>query len=494
LHVTLYESTEAGIADGTRVQSRGSVFGRAQRGNMSAQHSTPARRAARHLVGDERGAIMVIGLFMAVALVGSLWFIMGIGDAIVLRDRAIEAADHAVFSAATVHARGMNYLSALNLIMFAIACMYVALALIANIVIAVGVLGGSLRYHIPLFGTKCRWIPSVCPECAPMGKAACEAGHKLAKLAEDFNEKTVKPTFKAITALETVVQTGFPLIAEVTAVKVAKDYQFQGIVLAPSLIPSLAKSDGPGGLGLPVKAIQNTFLCRRAFNEVEQTIGSFIPPPFSTVIDFVIGLMEDWVMNRPPKDTAWGIGCHGAPWTDNGIHVVNDGVENGNDYLQMWGLIVDAKDTDVGGAESKISVAGTKGFGGKGQTDPGKNVYYAQAEYYFNCRGFWFDLDCYDSSERNASFSMNWKARLRRVHAPSFGNKMIGLASQGLLAGNLTNFIAGQMSQSPAALSMAASLQALMNGLGGNVLTRTDLGTEINGATDFLTGAGKPIH
>ena len=48
---------------------------------------------------DTRGAVMMTGVFLAAVLIGALWFVIGIGDAIIFRDRMQEAADqppHAV--------------------------------------------------------------------------------------------------------------------------------------------------------------------------------------------------------------------------------------------------------------------------------------------------------------------------------------------------------------------------------------------------------------
>jgi len=464
--------------------------------NLSIALSRRQRRP--RLVDDRRGAIMVIGLFMAVALAGSLWFILGIGDAIMVRDRAIEAADHAVFSAATVHARGMNYISALNLIMFAIACIYVAFCLLANIIIAIGAGGGALWIKIDLWlftWSGCVNFPIGIPPLKPYAKPACELGRKMATAAMKVNNNLIKPAFKGLTALEDVVQTGFPIVAEVAAVKIAGNYNVQGFNLSPSLIPKLAKSDGVGGIGLPLTKHVNTFLCERTFNEVEAAVSSVVPKPFNKVINLVIDLAEYEIMHEEPDDQeTWGIGCMGDPWTKKGIHFVTDGVSNGSDYLQMWGLVINAKDTDVGKAETKISAGSTIGFGGRGQTDADTRIYYAQAEYYFNCRRAWKDQDCYDNDLRNASFSMNWRARLRRVRPPSFGNKMIGLATEGLLAGNLTNFIAGRVATIPGSAAIAGAIQNIMNGWFGAILTRSDIGRQLNGATDFLTGADKPIH
>jgi hypothetical protein len=67
------------------------------------------------LARDRRGAVMILGVFMAVLMVGFVYFVKGIGDAIVYRERMQDAADAAAFAAAAVHARGMNLVVLVNL-------------------------------------------------------------------------------------------------------------------------------------------------------------------------------------------------------------------------------------------------------------------------------------------------------------------------------------------------------------------------------------------
>ncbi len=74
----------------------------------------------RKFVRDSRGAVMVMGLVMATILVGVLWHLLGVGDAIVYRERMQEAADSTAFESAVWHARTMNLLVVLNVIMSAI--------------------------------------------------------------------------------------------------------------------------------------------------------------------------------------------------------------------------------------------------------------------------------------------------------------------------------------------------------------------------------------
>ena len=76
---------------------------------------TDMRSMARELHKDQRGAIMLMGLCMSCFLIGGLWFLIGIGDTIVFRDNMQEATDHAAFTSAVLHAKGMNFISACNL-------------------------------------------------------------------------------------------------------------------------------------------------------------------------------------------------------------------------------------------------------------------------------------------------------------------------------------------------------------------------------------------
>jgi hypothetical protein len=82
------------------------------------------------VASDERGAIMVLGIFMCSCIVGLLWYLAGIGDAIVYRERMQEAADAVAFSGATLHARGMNLIVLLNLVMACILAIRVALKML----------------------------------------------------------------------------------------------------------------------------------------------------------------------------------------------------------------------------------------------------------------------------------------------------------------------------------------------------------------------------
>src|SRR4051812_40836726 len=79
---------------------------------------------------DQQGAIMVLGIFMCSCIVGVLWYVAGLGDAIVYRERMQEAADAVAFSGAVLHARGMNLIVLINLLMAVVLAIRVALKML----------------------------------------------------------------------------------------------------------------------------------------------------------------------------------------------------------------------------------------------------------------------------------------------------------------------------------------------------------------------------
>ncbi len=75
-----------------------------------------ARQQRGGLVGDQRGAILLVGLFAAIFIVGLLYYGVGVGDAIRHHERMNDAADTANYSAAVMYARAMNLVALMNMI------------------------------------------------------------------------------------------------------------------------------------------------------------------------------------------------------------------------------------------------------------------------------------------------------------------------------------------------------------------------------------------
>src|SRR4051794_21650715 len=93
-----------------------------------------ARQGTRELVAREDGAILMLGVVFAVFAAGMLYYVVGLGESIWYRERLQDAADAAAFGGAVVHARGMNLLALINMIMAALLSILVTLKLIEALV------------------------------------------------------------------------------------------------------------------------------------------------------------------------------------------------------------------------------------------------------------------------------------------------------------------------------------------------------------------------
>ena len=102
---------------------------------------------------DKRGAILVIAVFMAVFLVGTLWYLVGVGDAAIYREKMTDGADATAFASAVYHARGMNIIAMLNLIMAAALAVLIAFKVAFLLATTIAVIAGIL----------CPWTGWTCP-------------------------------------------------------------------------------------------------------------------------------------------------------------------------------------------------------------------------------------------------------------------------------------------------------------------------------------------
>lgn len=208
--------------------------------------TTPEARPGRGVCGDERGAIMVMGIFMCACLVGILWYLAGIGDAIVFRERMQEGADATAFTAAVLHARGMNLLVMINLIMACILAVRVALR-VAYIVL--NVIGLGLEW---LFG-----VGSVL-----IGLA------EGVKIAEDITNPFITAALEGLTAVEEIIPYVVPPAAIVGSVQVSLKY-------SPIVKEGIAGNPTTTKGGLPVEDGDPSVLCFHAAHVVTDIIFSF---------------------------------------------------------------------------------------------------------------------------------------------------------------------------------------------------------------------------
>lgn len=456
--------------------------------------------ASGGLVRDDRGAILVVAVFMAAFLVGSLWYVIGIGDACLYRDRMQDGADAAAYAAAVYHARGMNIIAMINIIMAGLLAILVALKIlqlfnnIANTVL-------TAICAIEPWGAWACFPKTFTTELKPPIKAAVNGYQRLVNKALPALSKTQKG-----------VAIAMPWVAEAKAVYVAAvDYEQPvegGAVLSVSLIPASQR------LGLPVQKDQPNVLCKKAGQYVADVVFAPFGPIKGIVKGIVGGLtgtftgyfcnlggvgvggsqylhidinkfaaqqlcqregkqkaqenqsfdmnqclnenqskVSQAVQQQQGKYGSLSGGMSSDDATPKRVYIV---AKNGDDYFHVWSLVVGDSEWPKR-ADKGVEIASW----GQGMVTPpsgwGK-IGFAEAEFYDAQRGRWWHI------EPDAMWHMYWRARLRRVRPP--------LPDVGGLLGNklgqkLTQAVGDKVAK---ALADSSFAKFLMGAAGANMV------------------------
>jgi hypothetical protein len=102
---------------------------------------------------DERGAILVPAVVMGALLVGALYYVAAIGDAVIFRTQLQDAADATAFKSAVWHARGMNIIVVLNVIMSIAMGIFALLRMVEVVVLVLCLIPPLFPFCFPLFRT-----------------------------------------------------------------------------------------------------------------------------------------------------------------------------------------------------------------------------------------------------------------------------------------------------------------------------------------------------
>jgi hypothetical protein len=115
-------------------------------------------------------------------------------------------------------------------------------------------------------------------------------------------------------------------------------------------------------------------------------------------------------------------------WGENGPLTVWSSASNGSQWMQVWGINVAPGMDDV--SERKVAVA-QRAFDMVEPSIKMKTpVYFAQAEFFFDCTEGWGDAECNQSA--NAMFAVKWRARMRRAEGPQLATMLGGAAVDGI--------------------------------------------------------------
>ncbi len=502
----------------------------------------------RSFKDDNRGAIMVLGIFFACMMIGWMWMLVGLGDAMIWRDRTQEAADAITYSSSAIQAKGMNLIAFVNVMMLLIVGVYLVMALVYNMLdllhVILGQSGDDSWWELQ---DSCgirrdeAWIVSGAldlvgfPELgAPLGEMASQwcrwadiitGLHTRAHDALAWYEQNVMTRFlPPMSRFEDVVAYGSPWAGAAVGTYIGMKYKDWntsrlGVPIGATLFPATrhpgvagtlfqfapkfkAEDDGScehaananscqrfaGGdkrEGLPVEIPDDgmSALCKAAATTVLAPVEEFFNgiPIVGTLVSMLLdgladameddychmdssGLFGTWddILSGALHASDWAGDSAGGPspdhdiyrihmgngddfWQDpdhvGGPHTVVGYAGNGNDFMQTWSFIF-SKDRPEQ-SEKKVGVAGMNSTGGGGtwsklipqNSDTQFSLFMAQSEFYFDCERAWSDNECNGGNNAGAlaSYKMNWRARLRRVHGLSFTQDLFNYLWGGFL-------------------------------------------------------------
>ncbi|MDH5491499.1 MAG: hypothetical protein OEY14_06055 [Myxococcales bacterium] len=165
----------------------------------------PEDRQERTLMRDQGGAIMILGLFMAVFLVAMLYYLLGVGEAIIYRESMQDASDAGSFAAAVMDARGMNLIVLLNIVMAVVMAVLIALKVVEVVLIA------AMAIAIAASGP---WCPCCgCPAMPTIGNMM-----NVVRRAINTYERIAKQIIRACDVAQEAIAIAWPLLAQARAV------------------------------------------------------------------------------------------------------------------------------------------------------------------------------------------------------------------------------------------------------------------------------------
>jgi hypothetical protein len=332
---------------------------------------------------DQSGAIMIAGVFMAALLAAGVFYLIGMGNAIVYRERVQDAADAVAYTSAGVHARGMNIIVFINLIMAALLAVLIMMRMLI-IMLGITIVACGICMAATIF------CP-LSPVCAAAMPTLVKMEQGLVKGANQY-EKVLNTLLPALSAFEKVVALTTPFVGAYKGNKVSKQYKpliTTGVAMSPSMIPFVPSTKK---LGLPVQDMEWDKFCKKSAELAVDHGLSWIPiKPVVTVLKALAGAIAG---------TFSGYFCGGSGASnlqdimDNKIkQQVNDGCSNqkkdcsqkvgsGQSYPTCTGNVDQDKGTncmskyctDLGGGLAEFNTANCKKDGNQAAKDQMNNT------------------------------------------------------------------------------------------------------------------------
>lgn len=223
----------------------------------------------RALVRCERGAIAVITLYFACFMAACLFALFATIDAIYQRQHLQDAADASAFLAAVVHAKGMNLIVLIHVVMAVLLAIFVGLRLVETVgVVASGI---CTVLAVPTYGASLAYVPTI----ADLTKTT----HDLVENVKDMLDEMLPVLHDAAE----LVASALPAAAIGRSVEAADShYDVLGAAI-------------PASLTLPVEDDRFAALCRKAGDYTGNVVAlpfAMIPPVQSGVDSMVEAIVS----------------------------------------------------------------------------------------------------------------------------------------------------------------------------------------------------------
>lgn len=225
--------------------------------------------------------MMVLGLFMALFLIGTLYYVLGVGDAILYRRIMQDGADAGAYAASVIGAKGMNLHALLNVVMAVTAGILLVIRSVEVLLeLVLGVLYGLTATIV--LAVKAAALIGV---LTPVESAVERVG--------DAVEQFVRVAHDALDVAHHAVQHGYPLLAEARAIDAmafqrAYDPPVAGGFVVPLLGPRLPK----GGFGLAVEKDEIGILCDRAADGLGNRLSNVSSKVPKWLLKFLGGIVS----------------------------------------------------------------------------------------------------------------------------------------------------------------------------------------------------------
>jgi hypothetical protein len=365
-------------------------------------------------MADEDGAMMLIALFMALFMIGALYFLMGIGDAIFYRRLMQDSADAGAYGAAVTAARGMNLHVLLNLIMMVTTGILLIIRTIERLLELA--FAATLAANIGCLG------------CLSGEVATLKTAEVTTSRIGDGVERFVSEAHRALDQAHAALQRGFPALALFRASRASTESAYKPPVSQGFALPLEDGASSEGLPGFPLEEGSVGTHCDRFAAELGDGIAGALSSVGGAVAELTgrglgamasVGLKlgkpktcKDDIL-KPPRRVLGERQDGSVLWL-------------GQEEFQYRAFAIGESPSKEYWERGARGVAIAQGGRQKGWSTSARladlgQLSFAQAEYFF------------DGTEKKSHWMwrMKWRGRLRRFRMPSKLTSVLGRACPG---------------------------------------------------------------